>query len=84
LVSGQGRATFLEESSNLESWVTFIFCLGTQNNAFIVVTVDLPSNTQFEYKYIRKNKGDITWESDPNRSSTTPDSGSCTIKDVWR
>lgn len=31
------------------------------------VTVNLPANTRVEYKYIRKNNGVVTWESDPNR-----------------
>ena len=48
------------------------------------VTVTLPANTQFEYKYIRKFNGGITWESDPNNSQTTPASGPFTINDTWR
>lgn len=47
--------------------------------------VTLPGNTSFEYKYIKKNPdGTITWESDPNRSYTTPASGSVTLNDSWR
>ncbi|KAF5360945.1 hypothetical protein D9756_004876 [Leucocoprinus leucothites] len=48
------------------------------------LTVNLPANIQFEYKYIRKNNCDIAWESDPNRSSTTPAFGSYIIEDTWR
>jgi glucoamylase len=48
------------------------------------VTVNLPSSTTFQYKYIRKYNGAITWESDPNRSFTTPSGGSYTINDTWR
>ena len=48
-------------------------------------TVTLPANTTFQYKYIKKNPdGSITWESDPNRSSTTGSSGSATLNDSWR
>jgi glucoamylase len=47
--------------------------------------VSLPANTTFQYKYIKKNPdGSITWESDPNRSYTTPASGSVTLNDSWR
>jgi len=48
------------------------------------ITVTLPANTNFFYKYIRKFNGQVTWESDPNNSQTTPASGSYTINDTWR
>lgn len=49
------------------------------------VTVSLPANTAFQYKYIRKETdGSVVWESDPNRSATTPSSGSSTLDDTWR
>ncbi|KAF9562600.1 glucoamylase G2 [Agrocybe pediades] len=49
------------------------------------VTVNLPANTQFEYKYIRKGNGAITWQSDPNNVKTTPPTGgSITFNDNWR
>ncbi|TFL07038.1 glucoamylase [Pterulicium gracile] len=48
------------------------------------VTVNLPANTRVEYKYIRKNNGVVTWESDPNRVLTTPASGTFTQNDSWR
>ena len=48
------------------------------------MTVNLPANTKIEYKYIRKNNGQVTWESDPNRSITTSASGSFTQNDTWR
>ncbi|KAF9046528.1 glucoamylase [Panaeolus papilionaceus] len=48
------------------------------------VTVTLPANTNFEYKYIRKFNGAVTWESDPNNSNTTPSTGSTTFNDSWR
>ncbi|KAG8951106.1 hypothetical protein FRC04_006765 [Tulasnella sp. 424] len=49
------------------------------------VTVSLPPNTSFQYKYIRKDSsGNVTWESDPNRTYTTGSSGSATENDSWR
>lgn len=48
------------------------------------VTVNLPASSAIEYKYIRKNNGAVTWESDPNNSITTPASGSATETDTWR
>ncbi|GLB38611.1 putative starch binding domain containing protein [Lyophyllum shimeji] len=48
------------------------------------VTVNVPANTAFEFKFIRKNNGAVTWESDPNRQATSPASGSFTINSSWR
>ncbi|KAG2010275.1 glucoamylase [Coprinopsis cinerea AmutBmut pab1-1] len=49
------------------------------------VTVEIPVDTRFEYKYIRKlGDGSVIWESDPNRSNSSPGSGSKTIDDSWR
>ncbi|WP_433360249.1 carbohydrate-binding module family 20 domain-containing protein [Streptosporangium sp. CA-115845] len=49
------------------------------------VTANLPANTAVSYKYIKKNSdGSVTWESDPNRSFTTPASGTATRNDTWR
>ena len=48
------------------------------------VTLTLPADTVFEYKYIRKFDGVVTWESDPNNAQTTPGSGPYVINDVWR
>lgn len=50
----------------------------------ILVTVNLPSSTTFEYKYIRIFNGAVTWESDPNRQATTPASGSFAEDDTWK
>lgn len=48
-------------------------------------TLDLPANTTFQYKYIdRDSGGNVTWESDPNRSFTTGSSGTQTVNDTWR
>ncbi|KAK2461229.1 hypothetical protein APHAL10511_006756 [Amanita phalloides] len=46
--------------------------------------VNLPSNTTFQYKYIRIYNGAVTWESDPNRQGATPGSGSYVENDSWR
>ncbi|KAJ7064448.1 glycoside hydrolase family 13 protein [Mycena amicta] len=49
------------------------------------ITVNLPPNTSFEYKFIRKEtNGTVVWESDPNRSTTTVGSGTQTISTSWR
>ncbi|KAJ7223444.1 glycoside hydrolase family 13 protein [Mycena pura] len=49
------------------------------------VTVDLPPNTSFQYKFIRiETDGSVVWESDPNRSATTSASGTQTITTTWR
>ncbi|KAJ3489957.1 hypothetical protein NLJ89_g11480 [Agrocybe chaxingu] len=48
------------------------------------ITVNIPANTYFEYKYIRKFNGAVTWESDPNRSFTTPASGTYTLNQSWK
>ncbi|MEO3813151.1 carbohydrate-binding module family 20 domain-containing protein [Sphaerisporangium sp. B11E5] len=48
-------------------------------------TVGLPPGTAIQYKYIKKNPdGSVTWESDPNRSFTTPATGTATRNDTWR
>ncbi len=47
-------------------------------------TATLPSNTYFEYKYVKKNPdGTVTWESGTNRSYTTSVSA-ITLNDTWR
>lgn len=48
------------------------------------VNVTLPASTNFEYKYIRKFNGQVTWESDPNNAQATPTNGTVTFDDVWR
>jgi alpha-amylase len=48
-------------------------------------TVTLPPSTGFQYKYLKKNPdGAVIWESDPNRSFTTPAGGAVTLTDTWR
>ena len=58
--------------------------LSSKNYPTWSITVTLPASTVVEYKYIRKNNGQVTWESDPNNSITTPASGSFTQNDSWR
>ncbi|MFG2795904.1 carbohydrate-binding module family 20 domain-containing protein [Streptomyces pseudovenezuelae] len=46
-------------------------------------TVSVPTNTSFEYKYIRKNAaGNVTWESNANRPASTTSSG-LTLNSSW-
>ncbi|KAJ7502883.1 glucoamylase [Mycena galericulata] len=47
------------------------------------VTVELPSNVNLQYKYIRKSSI-IEWESDPNREFSTPSGGTIIENDTWR
>jgi alpha-amylase len=49
-------------------------------------TVSLPGNTAVKYKYIKKNGSQVIWESDPDRSRTTPAATPCTATwtDTWR
>jgi len=47
-------------------------------------TVNLPLNTSFQYKYIRKtSSGAVTWEYDPNRSRTTNGACAVTWTETW-
>lgn len=50
------------------------------------VTVTMPANTAFQYKFIRKSSsGAITWESGPNRENTSPAAdATITINDTWK
>jgi len=47
--------------------------------------VNLPLNTSFDYKYIKKDGPTVVWESDPNRTHSTG-SSPCTVtySDTWR
>lgn len=49
-----------------------------------LVTLTLPANTNFEYKYIRKLDGVVTWQSDPNNMQSTPATGTLVTQDSWR
>lgn len=51
--------------------------------------VTLPGSAVVEYKYIRKDPADtsgstVVWESDPNRTVTTPSGGTITLDETWR
>jgi alpha-amylase len=47
--------------------------------------VTLPGSAVVEYKYIRKDAaGTVTWESDPNRTVTTPSGGTITLDETWK
>lgn len=59
----------------------------TSSNPLWSAAIDLPASTVFDYKYIRKSSsGVVTWESDPNRRSTTSSgcNSAMTINDTWR
>ena len=59
----------------------------TSSDPLWFAEVELPSETSFEYKYIRKSAaGVVTWESDPNRksTSTTGCGSSGSVNDTWR
>lgn len=62
----------------LGSWNTASAVAMTLTAGVWKATVNLPTNTAFAYKYIRKTAaGAVTWEFDPNRGHTTP--GTCTV-----
>ncbi|CAE6399533.1 unnamed protein product, partial [Rhizoctonia solani] len=49
------------------------------------VSMAIPAETVFSYKYIRKtSNGTIVWESNPNRTATSPSSDTLTLNDTWR
>jgi alpha-amylase len=47
-------------------------------------TVNLPANTTFEYKYIKKNGSQVTWESGGNRVVSSGGACAVTFTDTWR
>ncbi|KAJ7743596.1 glycoside hydrolase family 13 protein [Mycena metata] len=82
-----GENIFLVGSiSQLGTWdPTASLPLSAATYPIWTVTVSLPPNTAFQYKFIRKETdGSVVWESDPNRSATTNASGSQTISTTWR
>ncbi|KIM43275.1 carbohydrate-binding module family 20 protein [Hebeloma cylindrosporum] len=81
-----GENIFLTGSLDaLQSWSPDnALALSATNYPTWSVTVTLPASTNFDYKYIRKFNGVVTWESDPNNSQSTPVTGSSTINDTWR
>ncbi|KAF8812947.1 glycoside hydrolase family 13 protein [Phlegmacium glaucopus] len=49
------------------------------------VTISLPANINFTYKFIRKEtNGTVVWESDPNMQANIVASGTQTITGSWR
>ncbi|KAJ3800234.1 glucoamylase [Lentinula aff. detonsa] len=58
--------------------------LSAANYPIWSITVNLPANTQVQYKYIRKFGSSLTWESDPNDVINTPAGGSFIENDTWR
>ncbi|MFJ1705035.1 carbohydrate-binding module family 20 domain-containing protein [Kitasatospora sp. NPDC088346] len=45
----------------------------------------LPPGTAVQYKYLRRDAdGGVTWENGPNRTATTPPTGTLTVDDTWR
>lgn len=58
--------------------------LSSANYPVWSATLDLPADTYFEYKYIKKDPdGTVEWESGANRYYTTGSSGSITFNDTW-
>ena len=47
-------------------------------------TVNLPPNTSFEYKYVKKNGSTVTWESGGNRVVNSGTACTLTLNDTWR
>lgn len=43
----------------------------------------LPANTTIEYKYVKIDGGNVTWQSGANRTVTTPCNGSTSVNDSW-
>jgi glucoamylase len=58
----------------------------TANDPLWYADIDIPAETSFEYKYIKKVNGQVVWESDPNRRFVTSKGcgSTTTINDTWR
>jgi alpha-amylase len=46
-------------------------------------TLNLPPNTAFEYKYVKKNGTAVTWEAGANRTANTTSACTLTLTDTW-
>ncbi|KAF9555969.1 glycoside hydrolase [Agrocybe pediades] len=82
-----GENIFLVGSiSQLGTWApASAIALSSASYPVWSVSVTLPANTSFQYKFIRKETdGTFVWESDPNRQATAGASGSQTITTSWR
>ncbi|PPQ71147.1 hypothetical protein CVT26_010840 [Gymnopilus dilepis] len=59
--------------------------LSSANYPVWSASIALPAGATFQYKFIRKETdGSVVWESDPNRQSTVPTSGTLTLTSSWR
>ncbi|EUC56002.1 glycoside hydrolase family 13 protein [Rhizoctonia solani AG-3 Rhs1AP] len=74
------------ENSQLGAWApASSIAMSSASYPIWTVSVSLPAGSAFSYKYLRKTStGSVVWESDPNRSTTAPSSGSSTLNDTWR
>ncbi|KAF8267404.1 glucoamylase [Lactarius quietus] len=81
-----GENIFLTGSDDaLQNWSPITALpLSNPNYPMWSITVNLPANSNIQYKYIRKFNGQVTWESDPNNAFTTPADGNYTLNDSWR
>ncbi|KAH8103292.1 glycoside hydrolase [Cristinia sonorae] len=84
-----GENIFLVGSiPQLGSWNTDLAIpLSSATYPVWTVSVEIPPNTSFQYKFIRKEQdGSIVWESDPNRQDETPQAAGATqdIAATWR
>ncbi|KAF7322516.1 CBM20 domain-containing protein [Mycena chlorophos] len=84
-----GQEVYLTGSiSQLNDWSTSSNLLlsaadYTSSDHLWFITVELPENTSFQYKFYYTQNGQVTWEADPNRSYTTG-TGAATVNDVWQ
>ncbi|KAJ7093195.1 glycoside hydrolase superfamily [Mycena epipterygia] len=62
--------------SQLGNWAAASAIALSNTNSVWSVTLVLPPNVTFQYKFIRVTSGSVGWESDPNRSYTTLSQGS--------
>ncbi|KAF9013323.1 glucoamylase [Cyathus striatus] len=68
----------------LKTWSPFdAIVLSSASYPTWSVTLDIPASRIFEYKYVRKSGTTVTWESDPNRSFSSPATGTWVINDSW-
>lgn len=85
---GSGQTVYLVGSvPALGSWNTAdAIAAKSVSGSVWQFTVALPPNTAVQYKFIKKTAaGTVTWESDPNRSYTTPAAGTtATLTTSWR
>ena len=59
------------------------FALSPDNYPTWSGTITLPHSTIIEYKYVKLNGGNATWQSGANRTVTTPCSGSIVVNNGW-